>query len=250
MSSPSDTLPSDPNFINTGSYGDFEAMLQKIRAELEALIHGHKAGEALNMVVEKLMPLIQKYNLDYVQGNIANGESAAAYALKITNYISEKFADVNDALKDNDPARAQQDAKDALGALHELQTCVNAHPSEFGSMGTSVIQQLLSACHGKDIGYDPNKAPTQAQINALATDWTNDWTMTNKNSGGINANGPIMQAFSAAQNQSQSAAAYLQSEEKLANQNYQKYAATQHSVAENIINTIKAATTASKSTGN
>lgn len=233
------TLPSAPSFAQIESYQEFQNELNSIRSELETLItavKGHKAGEAIYEIITKLMPLFEQYNLDYVQGNIANGQNAASYALKISNYIEAQYKKYSEGDKST---TGEGPADNAIKAYNALKAEIAAHPKIFGSMGQAVLSQLKSAMGGNITSGS-----------GLDTYWKNSWTINSPSDPGVNTSGPIMQAFSAAQNQAQSEAAYLQAEAKMANENYQKYSASQHDVESNYINVIKAATTAAQSAGN
>ena len=233
-----------PSFIKVGNFDFYHEHYQAIRKELEQLLKAHKAGEALFDVITKLEPYVQTYKLDYVQG-----QQAAAFALKVTNYVAAKYKEINNP--DLTPEQKGDLASDAIAAINALITQVKENPKVYGSMGESVITQLIATTNLKKdkLGYIPGE-----QFWKLKAYWEKSWEMTNPSSKtrgpGISLNAPIMQAFTAAQNQAQSEAAYLQSEEKIANEDYQKFAAAMHDTGSDFINIEKATTTAMQSASN
>ena len=243
----SDPLPQQPTFEKIESIDTWKDNYQDLLNNISYLATHGSAGMAINEIIYKLMPYVQSYNMDYQQGNIANGEQAASYALAMTNYISNEYQKAG-----SDPSTTTADATNAVNAmktfsafLTNTQTWADSYGigDPFGSMGTNVEDQLEDVT---DNTTDPG---------TLATFWTESWDMSSYNSGGISGtsngtNSVIMQDINGAQNQAQSEAAYLQSEAKIANENYQQYSATSHDVAQNDIDVEKQATTAAQSAGN
>lgn len=232
-------LPPEPQFAEIPTFSFFETEFQNLQDELEQMLQNHKVGEALNDIITKLMPMIQSYNMEYTQGSLANGENAATYALEVTNYVSDKFSDYN-----NPNDTTAEDAYDAVVAESLLQQSVADAQAGFygenpyGSMGSAVLEQLL-------VATDNIAVPSQ-DCTPLMTYWQQAWDMTSSktSSTGLDTNSPIMQAIQAAQNQTQSSAAYLQTEAKMANENYQQYASSSHDIAQNIVDVEKQATQA------
>ncbi len=244
-------IPSQATFSN-----EYQELLTNILKELDNSKHPHNhdvAGIALNEIIQKLMPFIQKYNLEYTQGNIANGQKAATYSLDMTNYISDQYQSVG-ANKTTDPttktAEDQAYAQKAIKAMNDYssflaKTAASAKVlgigDPFGTMGTNIQGQLENITD-----HTSNKG-------TLATYWENSWKMASTSSSGVTGNATnsaIMQDINGAQNQAQSETAYLQSEAKIANENYQQYTATGHDIAQNVVNVEKASVTASQSAGN
>ena len=251
--------PQAPTFENIPSQttfsDEYQTMLTNILKELDNSKHPHNhdvAGIALNDIIQKLMPFIQNYNMEYTQGNIANGQKAATYALDMTNYISDQYQEVG-ADKSTDPNKTANDqaaAGRAIKAMTDFSNFLsstataakNLHIGDpFGTMGANIQGQLENIT---DKTSDPG---------TLATYWENSWDMSSSSSSGVTGNATnsaIMQDINGAQNQAQSEAAYLQSEAKIANENYQQYTATGHDIAQNVVNVEKASVTASQSAGN
>ncbi|MCB1110721.1 MAG: hypothetical protein KDK64_07030 [Chlamydiia bacterium] len=242
----SDPLPQQPTFEMIDSIDTWKQDYQNLLDSIMALAKGGKAGLAINEIIYKLMPYVQSYNMDYQQGNIANGQQAASYALAMTNYISNEYQQAG-----SDPSTATADATNAINAMTTFENFLSNTQAwsqqhgigdPFGSMGQSVESQLESVT---DNTTDPS---------TLSTFWTDSWDMSSYNSGGISGdsgtNSIIMQDVNGAQNQAQSEAAYLQSEAKISNENYQQYSATSHDIAQNDVDVEKAATTAAQSAGN
>ena len=253
--------PQAPKFENIPSQTtystDYQTMLSNILKELDNSKHPHNhdvAGIALNEIIQKLMPFIQNYNMEYKQGNIANGQKAATYSLDMTNYISDQYQDVGADKSTgttktvNDTAAAQRAItamKDYSTFLTNTAAAAKKHGigDPFGTMGANIKGQL-------DTITDKCKPGDEA---ALAKYWEGSWDMSTKSASGVKGNATnsaIMQDINGAQNQAQSEAAYLQSEAKIANENYQQYTATGHDIAQNVVNVEKASVTASQSAGN
>ena len=240
-------LPHQPTFEKIPTDQSFIDGYQKLLQEILAIAKGGNPGVALNEVVCKLMPYVQNYNMEYTQGNIANGEKAASYALAMTNYIAQEYQKVGAKSPGNDDTKDAQDAINAMKSfsdfLKNTDTWAKKHGigDPFGEMGKNIEDQL------KNITDNTDDSKTLAKF------WEDSWKMSDTKSGGISGQGTnsmIMQDINGAQNQAQSAAAYLQSESKIANENYQQYAATGHDIAQNIVSVEKAAVTASQSAGN
>ena len=245
-----ENVPSQTTFSN-----EYQQMLTNILKELDNSKHPHNhdvAGIALNDIIQKLMPFIQNYNMEYTQGNIANGQKAATYSLDMTNYISDQYQAVG-AEQPNDPNKTADDQAAAARAIKAMGDYTNFLSSTaaaakklgigdpFGTMGANIQGQLDNITD-----KTTNKA-------TLATYWENSWNMSSTSSSGVTGNATnsaIMQDINGAQNQAQSEAAYLQSEAKIANENYQQYTATGHDIAQNVVNVEKASVTASQSAEN
>lgn len=256
--------PQAPTFENVPSQSTFsseyQTMLTSILNELDNSKHPgdhNVAGQALNDIIQKLMPFIQNYNMEYTQGNIANGQKAATYSLAMTNYISDQYQEVgqNKAIDPANPTPADIAAAGrATKAMTDYstflaQTATAASTLKIGDpfgdpktgMGANIEGQL------KTITDNTTDSTT------LAGYWEGTWQMTGTGSSGVTGNATnsaIMQDVNGAQNQAQSEAAYLQSEAKIANENYQQYTATGHDIAQNQVNVEKATVTASQSAGN
>lgn len=171
----------------------------------------------------------------------------------MTNYISDQYQSVG-ANKTTDPttktAEDQAYAQKAIKAMNDYssflaKTAASAKVlgigDPFGTMGTNIQGQLENITD-----HTSNKG-------TLATYWENSWKMASTSSSGVTGNATnsaIMQDINGAQNQAQSETAYLQSEAKIANENYQQYTATGHDIAQNVVNVEKASVTASQSAGN
>ena len=271
--------PQAPTFENIPSQATFsyeyKELMKSILEELDNSKHPHShdvAGIALNEIVQKLMPFMENYNMEYTQGNIANGQKAASYSLSVVNYVETQYEAVGKggyvpkpSGSSNPPfTPSAQDIKYAEAAQKAIRD-FNSFRDEtasaaknkgigdpFGSMGQNIADQLYEA-----IGEH-----SMSTVN-LAADWELSFDMKTNDSGGIkpvpfsggggpvsHTNAQIMQDFNGAQNQAQSEAAYLQSESKIANETYQQYSATQHDIGQNIVNVEKAAVTSSQSAGN
>jgi hypothetical protein len=246
--------PQAPTFENIPSQttfsDEYQTMLTNILKELDNSKHPHNhdvAGIALNDIIQKLMPFIQNYNMEYTQGNIANGQKAATYTLDMTNYISDQYQAVGAAKTTSDDQTYAQNAITAMTDYKNFVASTAAAAAKlkigdpFGTMGANVEGQLENIT---DKTSDPG---------TLATYWENSWDMSSTSSPGVKGNATnsaIMQDINGAQNQAQSEAAYLQSEAKIANENYQQYTATGHDIAQNVVNVEKASVTASQSAGN
>ena len=268
------TEPVQPTFenipdIKSWKYGNpadglagYQNLLEGLQEELDKIKkhpHVHDvAGIAINQIIKKVMPYIQNYNMEYTQGGIANGQKAATYALDMTNYISNQYQAVGAGTTVIDPNTGKpstdpnQPAENAIKAIDDYTkflketAAADLHVTDpFGTMGDSIQSSLSSITQGHT---------SQSDAGTLEDYWKGSWVMTSKDSKGdvkANAeNSAIMQDVNGAQNQAQSEAAYLQSESKIANENYQQYTATAHDAAQNVINTIKASVTASQSAGN
>ena len=273
------TEPAQPSFeaipdINSWKYGSkadglagYQNLLQDLKDELNKIKtnpHVHDvAGVAINQIIQKVMPYIQNYNMEYTQGGIANGQKAATYALDMTNYISSQYQAVGAGTPVIDPTTGKpsdpttdpnQPAKNAIKAINDYTQFLKDTKTAstdmgvtdpFGTMGDSIGTSLSSITQGKT---------EQSQAGDLESYWKGSWVMTSEDSKGnvkSNAeNSAIMQDVNGAQNQAQSEAAYLQSESKIANENYQQYTATAHDAAQNVVNVEKASVTASQSAGN
>ena len=241
-------FPKTPKFENISSDATFINHYSKLLAEIEKIAKGGNPGLALNEVIYKLMPYVQQYNMEYTQGNIANGQEAASYALSVTNYISAEYQ----ASSHDTGAALKADVVNAMKAYQQFNNFYNKVVSSgkdnpFGSMGSNVLGQL------KNILGNNTDPSSSKDVTNLEKFWTESWKMDSSNSSGTSGNGTnsmIMQDINGAQNQAQSDAAYLQSEAKIANEDYQKYAATEHDIAQNIVSVEKAAVSASQSAGN
>jgi len=258
--------PQAPTFENVPSQTTFsteyQQMLTNILKELDNSKHPHThdvAGIAINEIIQKLMPFIQNYNMEYTQGNIANGQKAATYSLDMTNYISDQYQEVG-ADKSTDPNKSANDLAAATRAIKAMtdythflsKTATVAKKlgigDPFGTMGANIEGQLEIITQQNVT--TKKSADTAAQ---LSTYWEQSWDMSSTSSSGVSGNATnssIMQDINGAQNQAQSEAAYLQSEAKIANENYQQYTATGHDIAQNVVNVEKASVTASQSAGN
>jgi hypothetical protein len=246
--------PQAPTFENIPSQttfsDEYQTMLTNILKELDNSKHPHNhdvAGIALNDIIQKLMPFIQNYNMEYTQGNIANGQKAASYALDMTNYISDQYQAVGAAKSTSDDQTYAQNAITAMNDYNTFLANTAAAAKKlgigdpFGTMGANIQGQL------------ENITDNTSDKGTLATYWENSWNMSSSSSSGVTGNATnsaIMQDINGAQNQAQSEAAYLQSEAKIANENYQQYTATGHDIAQNVVNVEKASVTASQSAGN
>jgi len=246
--------PQAPTFENIPSQttfsDEYQTMLTNILKELDNSKHPHNhdvAGIALNDIIQKLMPFIQNYNMEYTQGNIANGQKAATYSLDMTNYISDQYQAVGAAKSTSDD---QTYAQNAITAMNDYKTFLANTAAAakklgigdpFGTMGANIQGQL------------ENITDNTSSKTTLAKYWEDSWNMSSSSSSGVTGNATnsaIMQDINGAQNQAQSEAAYLQSEAKIANENYQQYTATGHDIAQNVVNVEKASVTASQSAGN
>jgi len=248
---PEPQAPTFENIPNQTTFStEYQQMLTNILKELDNSKHPHNhdvAGIALNDIIQKLMPFIQNYNMEYTQGNIANGQKAATYSLDMTNYISDQYQAVGAAKSTSDD---QTYAQNALTAMKDYTTFLNNTAAAakklgigdpFGTMGANIQGQL------------ENITDNTTDKKTLATYWEDSWNMSSTSSSGVTGNATnsaIMQDINGAQNQAQSEAAYLQSEAKIANENYQQYTATGHDIAQNVVNVEKASVTASQSAGN
>jgi len=261
---PEPQAPTFENIPNQTTFStEYQQMLTNILKELDNSKHpgSHDAaGIALNDIIQKLMPFIQNYNMEYTQGNIANGQKAATYSLDMTNYISDQYQEVG-ADKSTDPNKTANDqaaAGRAIKAMTDYTNFLNSTAAAakslgigdpFGTMGANIEGQLEIITQQNTSTEKPNKDTADQ----LATYWEGSWDMTSTSSSGVTGNATnsaIMQDINGAQNQAQSEAAYLQSEAKIANENYQQYTATGHDIAQNVVNVEKASVTASQSAGN
>ncbi|NRA90353.1 MAG: hypothetical protein HRU43_04415 [Simkaniaceae bacterium] len=256
------TPPIEPSFVDTGQYSkwqsDYSDLLGSIETELEKIKqdpHNHNyAGIALNMVIEKLMPYVQQYNMEYTQGNVANGQKAASYSLAVTNYVSSLYQESGP--EQSGSSNPDPLAQLAINEMTQYNTFLSSTKSNssahgiadpFGSMGKQVYEQLQGV-----LGPNPGTASDVGSF--WEQSWQNNLTPPDgsdtSNTGNNPSNSIIMQDINGAQNQAQSEAAYLQSESKLANQDYQQYASTAHDIAQNQINQEKAAVQSATSAGN
>ena len=262
-------IPKDPHFINVPDFQTFENQYNGSKglwAHIIALAKAGKPGVALNEIIEKLMPFIENYNMEYTQGNIANGQTAASYALRMTSYISEQYQKTSQP--GGDPKAAAGNAIKAEEKFENVIHSFGSRANPFGSMGTSVGNELKAMTSATGTNGETREQE-------LAKFWTSSWNMNGPTTSGSGSNktsssgtsssgsgkaskninhGPTnsvyMQDINNAQNQAQSEAAYLQSESKLANQNYEQYASVQHAVGQNVVSVESAANNAAKNAGN
>ncbi|MCB1106891.1 MAG: hypothetical protein KDK76_02200 [Chlamydiia bacterium] len=255
---PPKDLPKQPEFQQIQSELYWKAKYQALLEEVEEALkpgkngHVHHAGLALMLIIEKLIPCVQDFNLRYTQAENANAEAAGTYAGNIVRYVSNEYQKA--ATAPSEQAR-EQDAYDAMIAERDYSTFVfdtgktSGGHDPFGSMGQSVDNQLFHILDGHVTGGNPSPS----FVKQLADEWEDSWENINNkqkptpNSG--NSNSIIMQDINGAENQVQSQAAYVQSEQKIANEGYQQLSALLHDVAQNFIDVIKATVTAGQSAG-